>query len=532
MKTVSTYFRITTAGIVAVMVLYGLSLFLGWGGLTWYQYTTNIFPVVLAFFTGWTFLQIANQFSQTTLGIAWRFLALGVFLWAVAESMWFYRDIVLQVEGPSSPVLDFFWLAGYPFLIFGVWLQARVYDAGLFSFKKKSGAQVLLVLFGVALFFVIAPIIQESADAIPLDYFISLAYPILDFVTIILMMSLFFSLQGGRLASAWRGILGGFMVITVADLLYAFLDWRGWYYPDRQITVATAVEDYVYMIGYVILLMGAVWYVLLNRQSVASAASPARLAHEKTMPLEVQNRAIVFTDANDRIILASAILAQILGVSEPADLEGRALPELLPEIAPLLKKVRTQRVLRNALLSVQQENASMIPLRVSGLARYQEQPEHYAGSDLLIETLVPLADDDGMTEEQMRMADFLAAQLGVLETERRQILERYLQQVYDAFLAEARRRLGDQVVQNIVTDLAGQVAGRYRVIIAADSLHWPEDETLNTLQEETASLVMLLAQTFGEHIGIDAATGVIYRVQDLLPARERQILESLGVLRQ
>src|SRR5690242_7536564 len=43
----------------------------------------------------------------------WGLVALGIVLWALAEAMWAYYELVLRVEMPYPSIADLLWFAGY-----------------------------------------------------------------------------------------------------------------------------------------------------------------------------------------------------------------------------------------------------------------------------------------------------------------------------------------------------------------------------------------------------------------------------------
>jgi uncharacterized membrane protein len=59
-------------------------------------------------------------------------LCIGMVLWLIAESIWGYSQIILQIPMPYPSIADCFWLLGYAFLgyhfyySFKVWKQAKV----------------------------------------------------------------------------------------------------------------------------------------------------------------------------------------------------------------------------------------------------------------------------------------------------------------------------------------------------------------------------------------------------------------------
>src|SRR5258706_6848321 len=55
----------------------------------------------------------------------WGLFAFGILLWAAAEIIWAYYEIVLKIETPYPSLADILWLPGYLVLFWGLILRYR-----------------------------------------------------------------------------------------------------------------------------------------------------------------------------------------------------------------------------------------------------------------------------------------------------------------------------------------------------------------------------------------------------------------------
>lgn len=173
----------------------------------------------------------------------WLWMALGQALFVAGDLVWNYFDLVS--EDPFPSIADVLYLAGYPFIAFGLFLLIRRRTAG----GDRGGlvdAAILTTAVGILSWtFLMQPqVVGSDIDALSLA--ISLAYPITDVLLIGVAMGLL-TTPGARTVS-FRILTGSFLLLFGADTVYALQTFDGTY-------VSGGTLDLVYLVSY--LLFGA-----------------------------------------------------------------------------------------------------------------------------------------------------------------------------------------------------------------------------------------------------------------------------------
>jgi hypothetical protein len=98
---------------------------------------------------------------------------------------------------------------------------------------------------------------------------------------------------------------------------------------------------------------------------------------------------------------------------------------------------------------------------------------------------------------------------------------------------EARKRVGDKITAAVLDEVKSKMTdAHYHATLDEESVHWRDNEEFNIVRAEAAALFVLLLERFGEHIGLQATESTIYRLQDTLSAREREILQTFRIWRE
>ena len=185
----------------------------------------------------------------------------GVVFWAVAELLWGYQEILLQIKNPTPSISDAFWLLGYPLVIFGIYRLFLIMKEQMASNKKLMG----LLLIAVAAISV-GVYVANSAIADPeqstLEKAVTIGYVILDLLLIFGVIAILFLFSGGKLIQPWIVILISFIFLTAADLLYTLFAST---YASGEDTFAILWD-----VHYITLAFGFFYY----RQTIEGALEP------------------------------------------------------------------------------------------------------------------------------------------------------------------------------------------------------------------------------------------------------------------
>src|SRR5581483_3344313 len=146
----------------------------------------------------------------------WIFLAIGLALFVAGDIVW---DLSSQVFGePQSfiPQSDVVYLSAYPFFAVGLLRIAQHRRGGRAALL--DGGVVAIALSAPLWTFVIRPVLDHAPRS-SLDRVITIAYPLMDVVLLVIVAYTVFTLP--RWNPAAMLLIGGLMVNMAADILYA-----------------------------------------------------------------------------------------------------------------------------------------------------------------------------------------------------------------------------------------------------------------------------------------------------------------------
>jgi hypothetical protein len=176
-------------------------------------------------------------------GKFWFLMGVGMFLWFIAEVIWYYY-IANDIE-PFPSVADFFFIAAYFPIIGGVVYRAK-YSKPSFDAKKIGivVGSVLLMLIP-SYIWVAHPILGDTTYGF-WDMFFSMSYIVLDLVLFAFaaMIALYW---GSQVSKGWYLISFGLAVMTVADVIFAWMEYNESY--DPRIELAWVVFYLLFAVG-------------------------------------------------------------------------------------------------------------------------------------------------------------------------------------------------------------------------------------------------------------------------------------------
>lgn len=213
----------------------------------WNDILIDLFPVIAAALTAWLATMIWTRFEQTEIPRhIWRYFAIGLWLWAIAELVYGYLDIT--TEEVSIGIPDVFWVAAYIFFAHAIFIQYRL----LANPEKQELLKRILfaVLFLVILYSLTYLVLVTWVHAPSgLEAAVDAFYPVADFFLALVAIWLIRHFRGGAFARPWLGLLA----FSFTDLLYAWIDTAGIY---EQASHWTTLFDTTYFAAYLILGLG------------------------------------------------------------------------------------------------------------------------------------------------------------------------------------------------------------------------------------------------------------------------------------
>jgi hypothetical protein len=165
-------------------------------------------------------------------------------------------QLLLGRPTPFPSVADVFFLLAYPFITLALVAFVNAYDKAGFPLGGVADRWLTaLLVVGLCLSVgsvVLTPIAQAQAPLV--EKALNLAYPILDFILLVptvLLLRITLRLRGGRVGKVWLMFSLGFVLLSLADVFFAYLSGLGAAHLDP-------IVDALYIAAYGFLARGAV----------------------------------------------------------------------------------------------------------------------------------------------------------------------------------------------------------------------------------------------------------------------------------
>lgn len=203
--------------LLVLLVVTAVNAILGVGGQAADDFVRNWLSsaiyVVVAAIVGFRVVHVSAKRRP------WAVFALGLSLYGLGNVLWSFWIGDLQ-NPPFPSVCDALWLTLYPLSYAGIVGFARLrgqrtVPAGVWLDGLIAGAG--LAALGAAFVF---ESVQASATGSPAAVATELAYPICDLLLAALMVGVL-ALRGWRIDRTWGLLAGGFLLLAVADSMYA-----------------------------------------------------------------------------------------------------------------------------------------------------------------------------------------------------------------------------------------------------------------------------------------------------------------------
>ncbi len=176
---------------------------------------------------------------------AWLLIAISQLVYTTADGLWTYYELVLGQE-PFPSIADVFYLLWYP--IFGAGIFLFPFEKNKPRENRKFALEMLIVMITAGLYlwnFVIEPLVAEYGASDQLGLFFSMAYPLMDFLTFLVLMFLLYRRTKATHPNAIRILALGVIFTLVADILFSIANLEGTYLAGR-------VLDFFYPASYLL----------------------------------------------------------------------------------------------------------------------------------------------------------------------------------------------------------------------------------------------------------------------------------------
>lgn len=189
--------------------------------------------------------------------LGWILLSIGIGLYFLGEASWGYIELIMRIEVPFPSIADLFWLIGYLPLFAGLILIYKGMEVKLARYEKAVFAVLGLLLFFVPFWFLLFPIIKSGEISVT-EKLLDLAYPGLDIFLALPALAIVLIYGRGLLGRTWFFISLGFLLFTVADLLFSYLTWIEKYKTGSLV-------DLLWLSGYIMIAVAAISQIDLVR---------------------------------------------------------------------------------------------------------------------------------------------------------------------------------------------------------------------------------------------------------------------------
>ena len=206
---------------------------------------------------------------STLIGKVWLLLGVGMAAWAIAEAIYTYLEEFTSIP-PFPSVADVFYIGAYLPLIAGLIIQMIILQIKL---PIRDKVIIAIIYTAICVFILVSVVVLPIQAVYPIpeeeifDYALGASYPILDLILILSILVVFAKLRHGKINLAWILLLVGFFVITVADIAF------NWVEAFKVEEVLFEFYDLLFLMGYVIILIGAISILSLTTKTFETTSS-------------------------------------------------------------------------------------------------------------------------------------------------------------------------------------------------------------------------------------------------------------------
>jgi PAS domain S-box-containing protein len=202
------------------------------------------------------------------LAMAWGWLALATFLYALGDIIWLILEVVLKTP-PFPSIADGFYLAYYPVSLVGVFL---LMDKSASTGERINRGLDIGIILGAAILgfwnFLIGPIIISNVGEPLLEQAILMAYPVGDLVLCGALLLIIYNRSDDQNQTPIFFLFGSLLVTIIADSIYSYQSLLGTYVSGGLLDLGWIVS--MLLIG----LAGVAQFVAIRSTNIPKKSSP------------------------------------------------------------------------------------------------------------------------------------------------------------------------------------------------------------------------------------------------------------------
>lgn len=180
-------------------------------------------------------------------------------LYLVAEITWTLYNFVLDVDVPYPSIADVFYLSGAIVFVAGLYLVKK----GLLNKPKVDPGMIILMILGsTGLALVMLYITNmSSGNLFELSTVLDIAYPVLDYISLVLVVNLFIVSMKRNVAEAQAILTLGVVITALSDIAFSFA-------TAMDLYAGGSLLDFMFVIGYLLFAVSVWRYVALTREDI------------------------------------------------------------------------------------------------------------------------------------------------------------------------------------------------------------------------------------------------------------------------
>jgi len=457
--------------------------------------------------------------------LLWFGLLLGWVLWTIAEWWWGISSFLVE-EAPFPSVADFFWIIGYIPMFIALDARSRSIPQETTSKQKLIIWLSSIIVIGLAAILILEPAISGYEPGTFIETALTLFYPVGDLILFVLVMRITFKYQQGLNGQAWMWISAGYILLTVADLIFCYASANNLYYPNGEVNFISSIgSDLLYSVSYMIILFGlAIMRVLSKTQEVVVEPgiefTPVPNTH-----------VLFFTDRSDLVNDISRNYSDVFGAENPIGQPiSKALATQYETAADFISQVKSQRIAGEETITVDTRFGAKTAL-VSGEALMTPDGA-YSGSIFLLRLIL---DDPAL---DAKMSDYHASIMRSImkktgsreEEETKNLLTGYHSMLLKEYIDWVESEGGNMLGHSVLGKLEAAVPGSAKKIkIDTDGVMDSSGLTLEETKMAISSIMKTARAITVEITDEEAVEKVERTVWSKIPSAVQENLKLYGI---
>jgi hypothetical protein len=197
---------------------------------------SNAFPPFIAGATAITAMFALKRYwggLSSKLTQVWMCFAIGIFFWFLGELTWAIYALMLKIAIPYPSVADVFWLTGYSLLLLALTAYLWLVKPALSKTVLAAASTIVLILGLLFSYFLVAPALMQETNLTTKT--IDVAYPILDFILLMLAITGLIVLAKSRVTKSWMLFNTGMLMTAIGDSLFSYATAHKTYYEGHPL---------------------------------------------------------------------------------------------------------------------------------------------------------------------------------------------------------------------------------------------------------------------------------------------------------